>query len=566
MKKIIFLLILGFSFNLFSMKSYPELLNFRIENGHSSRVYFDSNIEIVANNFIGFTISNKNILTVTINKGSTYGHYFTVSNSFDFWNNNTIRYEGGSDFRDERSNILLNFDLHFIKNKILEPSSSIFRFVTVSGAGIHNGTVGNEWTLSEACKNATSGMCVWIEKGDYGSDNFIVANNGTINSPIKFIGYKNSPGDKPVLSFVPTTVFSASDMPYIHSISSVGIGLDIAYNEYVIIRNIQVEGYYYTIKSDNSNYTVLDNVYARGGHGVIYGLGNSSGTNQRVINSYVSNASGWGIVLAGERHLVEGCYVSSNYNVGMDYSISINGAKMINSGGHIVRNNEIYHSVLEKSHRGHGITLYGIKPHSWSLVENCTITNIRQCLEARRNLVNDCTWRNIDIISDGYNGNIAINISSARRNVFDNIRMVDGEIAIRFFVAKLKDDPNAKDKGRENIIKNSSFKGGDKIIVIDEDNEGIRRTLYNNIIVNCTFHDFRWGFETMSSDSVGTGNVIKKSIILDTPLLDYEYALPGPHNFTFESTNFWNSFKVPAGSDNKSVKPVFKNKSKSNPE
>jgi len=555
LKRAIVVFLFGASFNLFAIESDPALLNFRIERGQPSRVYFDSNTDIAGSTATGFKITNKLILKITIISGKTNGHYFTVASPFTFWDNNTIRYEGGSNLMSDGSKMLPKFDLHYIDNNIVEPSSPIDRYVTVAGAGSHNGTLGNEWTLSEACANARSGMCVWIEKGDYGSGNFIIVNNGTADAPIQFIGYKDVPGDNPTLPFVPTTSFSAAEMPYIHTTSNKGNGFDISYKEYIIISNIQVEGYYYTIKNDNSNYTILDNVYARGGHGVIYGLANSSGTNQRVINSYASNATGWGIVLAGERHLVEGCYISSNYNVGMDYSISMNGAKMTNSGGHIVRNNDIYHSVLEKSHRGHGITLYGMKPHSWSLVENCKVTNIRQCLEARRNLVNDCTWRNIDIISDGYEGNIAINISSARRNVFDNIRMNDGEVAITFYVANISNDPHAVDKGRDNLIKNCIFKGGSTIIRIDEDMEGLGRTLYGNIVKDCTFSDFRWVFQTLSNDPVGPGNIVKQSSIEETPLLEYEYTKSGPHNFTFENSNFWKSFGTPSGDGNTSVNP-----------
>jgi hypothetical protein len=554
-KKVIVVLVFGASFTLFATETVPTILNFRIENGQSSRVYFDSNTEIEAGTVTGFKITNKLILNITVISGKTYGHYFTVTTPFTFWDNNTIRYEGGSDLKNNGGKMLPKFDLHYIDNNIIEPSSPIDRYVTVTGAGSHNGTLGNEWTLSEACTNASSGMCVWIEKGDYGSGNFIIANNGTADAPIQFIGYKDVPGDNPTLPFVPTTSFSAAEMPYIHTTSTSGNGLDISYKEYIIISNIQVEGYYYTIKTDNSNYTILDNVYARGGFGVIYGNANSYGTNQRIINSYASNATGWGIVTSGRGHLIEDCYISSNYNVGMDYQISVNGNNIADSGQHIIRGNTIYHSPLESDHRGHGITLYGMKPHSWSLVENCTVTNIRQCLEARRNLVNDCTWRNIDIISDGYKGNIAINISSARRNVFDNIRMEDGEVAITFYVANISNDPHAVDKGRDNLIKNCIFKGGSTIIRIDEDMEGLGRTLYGNIIKDCTFSDFRWVFQTLSNDPVGPGNIIKQSSIEETPLLDYEYTKPGPHNFTFENSNFWKSFRTPSGDGNTAVNP-----------
>ncbi len=541
----------------------PVISNFIIKNGHPSRVYFDSDEEITGNNARGFVISGKNISGISINSGRISGHYFTVSKAFTFWDNNTIRYEGGSDLRDAQSNPIDDFDLQYIDNKLNEPSASTQRYVTVKGSGTHDGTTGNEWTLSEACLNATSGMTVNIEKGNYGKGNFVVRNNGTVNAPIKFIGYKDAVGDHPTLPFVNTTVFKGSEMPYIKSGSNSGIGFDIGNKNYIIVRNIQVEGYDYTIRTAGSNYTILDNVYARGGHGVIYGLSGSTGINQRVINSYVSNATGWGIVTSGRGHLIEDCYISSNYNVGMDYQISIQGNNIANSGHHIIRGNTIYHSPLESNHRGHGITLYGIKPHKFSLVENCSITNIRQGLESRRHNVSDCVWRNIDVNSDGYNGNGAILISGAERCVYDNIRMNDGEFAILFYSAGVSNDSGVTHKGKDNIIKNCVFNTSTYAIKVDKDPDGTNLTLSGNKIINCTFNDIGTFFNNDSTDPDGGGNEIINSIINDVP---NEERLSNPQIFTFKNSNHWNWWGTNGtpekGSKNLSESPQFKDASK----
>lgn len=548
----------------------PIINNFTVLDGTPDRIYFDSTEVIIATNVTGFYVSANTITSVTIAAGLLTGHYFTITSAFNFWDNNLIRYDGGSDFEDSQSNAMNPFDLQYIDNTINEPVSTGNLYVSVSGGGDGTST-GSPYTIQQGFANATAGDTVWIEKGNYGNIQLTSTNDGTVGAPIKYIGYKTTPGDSPSLPFVPETQFDQTEMPLIEGPSSTNqhasSGININSNSYIILRNLQVEGFGSCYKIDGTEYAVLDNIYGRGAHAIIYGLSNGQGKQQRVINSYVSNATGWGIVIAGSMSLTEDCYVSSNYNVGMDYQISINGGNPFynSTNEHIVRNCDIYHSPLESNHRGHGITLYGIKPHNGSLVENCSVINCRQVLEARRDGVVDCVFRNIDILGDGYNGLVGINISSARNCIFDDIRMVNGETAILYYVALLSNDANAVDKGRDNIVKNSTFTGTSEAVRIDGDPEpGLNRTLFDNLHVNNTFSGFRWAFETTSTTDVGgTGNHIQNCIYNDIAELDYAYGPIGPHNFDFAYTNFWdfwgNNGTPETGTANLSIDPQFTN-------
>jgi hypothetical protein len=69
----------------------PILKNFRIEDSTPSRVYFDVDKDITGLTKQGFIISGKTISSIDIN-----GKFFTVSTPFTFWDNNTIRLEGGN--------------------------------------------------------------------------------------------------------------------------------------------------------------------------------------------------------------------------------------------------------------------------------------------------------------------------------------------------------------------------------------------------------------------------------------------------------------------------------------
>ena len=103
---------------------YPKILNLRIDDNAKTKVKFDSNVIITATDFVGFNIYGKTITGITINTGQLTDHEFTVSSAFDFWSNNNLRYEGGSNMKDGNNFPVLPFTLSYIKNNIVEPVST----------------------------------------------------------------------------------------------------------------------------------------------------------------------------------------------------------------------------------------------------------------------------------------------------------------------------------------------------------------------------------------------------------------------------------------------------------
>ncbi len=568
MKKLLIVLVLGFSLNSNSQGTLPVLLNFSVENSNKYRIYFESSSDISGLVTFGFTITNKTINSIFINGAKLAGHYFTVNTAFNYWDNNTIRLEGGN-------GIIHDFTLQYINNRIIEPSSSIDRYVTVKGSGIHNGTLGNEWTLVEAGLNAVAGQTIWIKAGDYGNENVVIKSSGKIDNPIKFIGYENKPNDSPYLTKTTKTVFSSSKMPYLRASSQKGTGINISKKSYVIVRNIQVEQFEYGFYIVGSSNTILDNIYVRGSHGNIYGLstGSSAGEHQRIINSYSSNATGWAIVTSGERHLIENNHVSSNKDVGMDYHISTNGCAMLNSGQHIIRGNYV-ERFLGDSHVGHGITFYGSTHNpsylnKYSLAENNEIYNVRMSLESRRDGSRNNVWRNIHIEQLGNDPVYGIltqgaHITSGHNNIYENITVENAQTGI-VFVGATSDD-GATTKGIGNIIKNSVFNNLSRGIFVEGDDRNENRTIVDNLIINCTFNNVKKMFYTSGKETGATGNVIKNSVINNVPTYDGKSG--SPKNWSFQYSDFWDFWGTNAvpqtGTGNISNNPKFENASKGN--
>lgn len=553
----------------------PVVSNFRVENGFEDRVYFDSSEVIIAstgvNGYTGFTITDKVIKQITINVGSLTNHYLTVTVDFDFWDNNTIRYGGRSDLADSESNVLLNFDLQYITNKIDEPTASTAKYVTVEGAGISDGSLGNEWTLTEACEQASAGDHVNIEKGDYGNTKYVISVSGTVDEPIIFEGYNTTPGDSPSLTMTPTTVLDDSVMPWIHDVSSSDkddIGLDLSDENFIIIRNIIVEGNYSSIKTAGCQMVILDNTYTRGSFEFnINGFsGGSNGVQQRVINSYTSDSGGNGIAMIGQRHLSDNNYITTGEEGGnQDYHMVIYAGGGV--GEHIVRNITINRNIADV-HSGHGLSLKGGSIEN-TLTENCTLYNMGGAIEARHHNVKYNVWRNIYIDNGGNDDSYcAMRVTGAQYNIFDNITLLDSRYVVWWIAGS--ESPGALTSGNNNLIKNSVFYmtdpdtyDGTAVFRLSEDTKGLDRVPNDNTFANCTFY----GYQSMylqAANEAGTGNRFV-NCIFDT--IKNEYVIKNTTaNWAFTYTDFYSaspsdwSYTATSGRGNISVDPIFTDK------
>ena len=524
----------------------PLLNNFSIRNTEPKRVYFESSEIITATAIDGFKIGDKRIISITINSGKTTGHYFTVSSPFTFWDNNLIRYEGGSNLEDLEGNKLHNFTLRYISNSIDEPISSIDYFVTTYGNDSNDGlSEDTAWrTITQAGIMATAGSTVWIKAGDYGSENVEIKNSGFYLKPIKFIGYKNTINDNVQLKRKLGISFDNSEMPLLQN--GTGAAIECENKSYIIIRNIQVENYAeYGINLSKSTFFIADNIFIKYTKWGIRTI-DSKSRNNRIINSYVANSSQNGILLFNKNNLIDNTWAVSSKDIGMDYYLTINGGVV--GTNNTIRNSYV-HRYAEDSHSGHGICLKGDE-HSkgWflmqNLIENCTIINSK--IQVRHRPVKYNVIRNCFL-----EGNKGISINDgASYNIFENITIKHADYFVRWY--ETIEDGGMNENGHHNIIKNSIGYDIIKLFDVGTFKSKQENLIRNNSFFNCTFHDIDLLYSR--SKLIDDTNKISNCIFSSVPNYGNENL---KINITY--SNFYDSFKKPDGIGNISINPEFTN-------
>jgi len=507
----------------------PTIFNFRIEASEPNKVYFDSDKPITGSSTDGFTISNRSISGITISSGQLSSHYFTVTESFSYWDNNTIRYEGGSNIKDENGNSLFEFTLSYIKNKIPEPDASQDRYVTTSATGGGDGlTESTAWTWDEAFSRANAGMTVWIKAGDYGNLNLAIYNDGTSVSPIKFIGYKESTGDITSNYYDYGVTWDSSEMPTLTGYSpDDGVAIQPMGIQYVIFRNIQVSNYSHGIQATTTynSHLVFDRI-----NGNNFGSEDSSGSsafstfinfetfsddtkywnnngpfsgndNMKFLNLRCLNAGLAGLYVVGDgNNLVDGCKTYSDRVVGlevMDYQISINGHN------NIVRNCYVENFNTTRSNVStHGIGVRGDYNHfgqgsTYNLIEKSKAVNINEGFYVRNygsnhNVIKDCEVSN-NANGANYLNNLHENTGGVAiwggsdYNIIERVKVSNTSFGIIFY-------DNQEDKhpslliGKGNQIRNCVFNKTRYMMVFDAENS-IGAILEDTKIINCTFND-----------------------------------------------------------------------------
>ncbi|MCK0131204.1 T9SS type A sorting domain-containing protein [Flavobacteriaceae bacterium F08102] len=600
----------------------PIIFNFRIESTQADKVYFDSNVPLVGTSTAGFIINDKSISGINLVEGSTTGHYFSVNSEFSFWDNNTIRYEGGSDLASSDGIPLTEFTLSYIDNLLPEPDASQYRYVSATAKGGGDGlSEDSPWTFKEAVSKVQPGQTVWLKAGNYGNVQTQMNKKGTKNNPIKFIGYKNSIGDitenyykyqinNPYGGVPNTDNWSASEMPTLTG-SSVGYGnvaLWLFSCEYVIFRNIQMTNYAYGfranvkggVKASNNN-IIWDNFNAKN-------FGNLSNqnasalametydvntypkkmvgnTNLRCINSNFLNNLMVAVQFFGDgSNLIENVK-SYNDRTGQDrqdYHIVVNGNNNIVRKCHV----ENFNNTIE-NRSSHGITIRGSHrlDSDYNLIELCTSRNNQEGFAIRNygteyNVIKDCYAGNNVIpntTNDEYKGGFWIwggsNYNIIERCIAENVATGIG------FKDNTEENvsPVNYEIGHDNIIRNSVFRNltfhGIQVWATSPDgSSGWKKgDLINNKIINCTFDNINnvnprlGGFYRNGSATTSSGNV-KNLQIINCSITNVRNSMTHPtgvgysiDELTFSYTNFYNSWGIEPGEGNISVDPKFVN-------
>jgi len=558
MKKFVWLLVFIYGFNAFSNALQPTLSNFRIIDNEPTKVYFDSNVEISGSTFSGFIIGSNSIKSIKIIRGSTNGHYFTVSEPFTFWDNNLIRYEGGSNIKSINNQQINPFSVTYIQNNVKEPKAiGRVYYVTKNGNDSNSGLEENKsWrTITYAAMQAKAGDVVYVKSGDYGKEKVVIKNYGSPEKPIKFIGYTDRPGDMPKLTRQVDLDFDSTLMPLIRDGS--GNGITCVSKSYIIIRNFQIENYdNWGIKIDNSNFVMIDNVYLKE---LLIGIRtvDKYSTNNRVINSYIANCKNSAVRLDNKNNLLDNVWAVSSKVVNMDYYLSINGG--ISGENNTIRNCYV-ERFADDSHGGHGYTFKAGDPANkirYSLVENSEVVNCGGAIEFRHSGVKFNVARNVKIRETKKGESKGIKIrESASFNLIENCD-VSGEMGVRFDNNK-GEDLGDQIAGSNNRIVNSVFHDLKFAVFV---NGGLPQNR-NNEFVNCTFFNIKNLYSQASGDNNNKFDQTNKFINCAFEDISNK-VLYGKPSFILEHSNFWNFWNkngdVSNDSSNISVKSSFKN-------
>ena len=319
---------------------------------------------------------------------------------------------------------------------------------TGSGDGLSDVTA---WTMSQAM-SATAGMDVYIKKGNYGIVNLVQSNNGTSNSPIRFIGYDTTIGDINTTNRATYTrkeVYSGSVLPFFDggltdgNIATSGTFL-IINGDFVEFHNIAAKGFLDGYRNNGDDNTLLN---AHGDFmgdfrannadaGFTYYVGRCyTGTGQRgtLLNCHFRDADAQSVTIDGSNYDVDNVEVvlTGDYMNTTDYPFLIGGG----SSNHTINNVSIIRDIGAVGNP-HGFCWKAEGSNSsGTVVDGLYLENTR--LELQFTFCNNNTIRNVEINGQGTQaGNdrqadLTI-INGAHDNLLENIWIHNTHVAFNF--------------------------------------------------------------------------------------------------------------------------------------
>lgn len=250
-------------------------------------------------------------------------------------------------------------------------------YVATNGSSGNSGTSPTSpWSLEHAFNVAKAGDVVYVKAGNYGNKQLLTKNSGYGGSHIKFIGYRNSPGDinsSQGSTFNYGEAVDASKMPLLTGVNSSGTAFTL-HNSFIHLENFQINGYEIGVLSiDNATNAELKNIIV------------TNSGNQYNANVY----GGSGMSIRGNNTIIENCFIlnagseaikldNSDYSKISYCSVYANNASNPTDYYYILadgtNNTVIENSRAERapglSHGGHG---FNIKNEgSYNVIRNCT--------------------------------------------------------------------------------------------------------------------------------------------------------------------------------------------------
>lgn len=506
---------------------FPRLSDFRVEAAEPFRVYFESSEPLRGSNFDGFVVSGRTLSEVVVAPG-TMGHYFVVSEPFDFYDNNTIRFEGGGDVRDAEDNLVHPFTMQFIRNDLPEPSAPESRYVSATAAGTGSGlSEADPWTAAQAMGQLQSGMTVWMKAGDYGDQELRIDASGTPDEPIKIVGYRSSPGDITQLYFdyETTSSLDPEEMPFFdHGQGGSGTAIGVS-GDYVFVENVQVTNYAngFAAYSDPVGvvfrrclaHTLGRTAGQPGDQGMGFRVLDHDTLRVRILDSTVVNASIDNFIVYGSYNLIAGCKsycdrTDQSAGEATDYYFVLAGTNTIFRSNHIER-------ALENTHGGHGICFRNSsleQPVEYNLAEDSTVVGVGGSIEFRHENIRHNVARNISIRggvipkTSRYPADGPVFRDGTSFNTVENCEMRGLRTGVRF-----RDTPEEGTEqvaGSHNRVINSVVEDCEYGVWAFDDGPDI--PVVGNEISGCVFRNVDHLYYDRSS-ILGPGNVMRNTLL-----------------------------------------------------
>lgn len=374
-------------------------------------------------------------------------------------------------------------------------------YVSTNGSSSNNGqSPSSPWSLEHAINSVNPNDIVYVKAGNYGNKELLFSNNnGNNGAPIKFIGYRNTPGDinsNQGSTFNLGESVNASQMPLLSSSNGQGVAITV-YNRHIEFENFQITGYGTAITTiDQATNLVFRNI-------IVTNIGNQN------TNGY----DGFGFSIKGNNTLIENCFVQN---------ATAEAIKLFDSDYSRINNCEIYatnstnptdyyyfitggtnNSIVENSladrasglsHGGHGFDLKDLAQNN--IIRNCTArkTNFELNFSGvKNNTIENCFIYGTNTSPANWHAGLVI-FNGANNNLIKNLYIQDTWSAISWaddddgYVGP-GGDRDEVSMGYDNTFENLTIKNTNRVINVGGGtnfNAWARR----NTFKNCDFSNF----------------------------------------------------------------------------
>ncbi|APA65502.1 hypothetical protein [Maribacter sp. 1_2014MBL_MicDiv] len=398
---------------------------------------------------------------------------------------------------------------------ILPTTGDNVYYVTTEGKSSNNGkSEQSAWDIEHGFKAAKAGDIIYIKAGVYSDFEIEQSDNGTIDNPIKFIGYNSTPGDinadaqkdytlgtqtiKVMSSFSYGDSVDSTKMPLIRESRSGDIGLGTALTirgSYVHLSNIQTL-YYENGLYNHGNFNVFKNLIhvdlgdlskdVRDGNGVY-----NYGDNCSYKNIYVENAADQGFSIKGNNSTFDAISVVA------DNTINSTDYYFLFQEGHDNYATNIYNFRKGNlQHRGHGITYKTPYECYNNTVDKFIIDNTRA--EVQFPGVHDNTLKNgyiIQTASSTTGGGLRL-ANGSYDNTYSNIFIENSTIFFMDWDDGLAGDSDV-DSSDGNVFNQITVINAKDCVAFNHYGNGLTdSSADNNTFYNCTFYNNTYMFET----------------------------------------------------------------------